>query len=364
MPRDIRGSVYKTSNGYGIRWPENGGRPQRDGFKNPTEARRWLAETVLPRLRAGGPSAEITFDAFCDLYLAQHPGSDRTKQTQRERLVRSRAAFGAWTLRELEGAPANIAAWRASLPTEAMRHRLTRTLREVLAAAVRWRYITRNPAVDAGPNPEPRREEVQPLEPDELAAICDQLGSQDRAAVILAAETGLRTHEWVALERRDIDRSGQVPVVSVRRRLVRGVTTPYLKTDRSRRRVPLTRTALAAVAGLPPRLATPALFPAPEGGPLLLDNWRTRSWYPALELAGVSKRGPYNLRHTFASERLHAGMSAWKLARAMGTSQREIDRTYGHLVRDSEEALLAEMEVGRDSEAEALLADMEVGPAS
>lgn len=47
-------------------------------------------------------------------------------------------------------------------------------------------------------------------------------------------------------------------------------------------------------------------------------------------------RGP---RHTFATEALAAGVSTFELARMMGTSIAMIDRTYGHLARDSEESI-------------------------
>jgi integrase len=92
---------------------------------------------------------------------------------------------------------------------------------------------------------------------------------------------------------------------------------------------------------VPVRLETRLVFPAPEGGLILLDNWRTREWYDALDAAGISRRGPYHLRHTFASEALAAGVSIFELSRVMGASVREIDRTYGHLVRDSEDAIRA-----------------------
>jgi integrase len=80
------------------------------------------------------------------------------------------------------------------------------------------------------------------------------------------------------------------------------------------------------------------------GGPIDLHNWRTRDWYPALEAAGIDKRGPYHLRHTFATEALAAGVSIFELARLMGTSVAMIDERYGHLARDSEAAILARLE--------------------
>ena len=65
---------------------------------------------------------------------------------------------------------------------------------------------------------------------------------------------------------------------------------PYPKTKRLR--VPLTAPALAAVEALPPHVDTPLIFPASQGRHIGLDTWRTREWYPALEAAGLAKRGP------------------------------------------------------------------------
>jgi integrase len=83
---------------------------------------------------------------------------------------------------------------------------------------------------------------------------------------------------------------------------------------------------MLALDSIPPRLGTALLFPAPLGGHLDLDNWRTCEWYPALDAAGVKRRGPYHLRHTFATEALAAGVSIFELARLLGASVKVIDR--------------------------------------
>jgi integrase len=339
MPRLTSGSVFKTPTGYGIRWPENGKRPQRTGFKTKTEARRWFREHVESDQR--GPSSEITFDAFADLFLDRHGAtvSKRTRQTLEERLKPAREVFGDFPLAELEGAADDIARWRAGL-TDTSRFRLTLALRQCLGAAVRWHYIARNPAVEAGRNVEPPSEELLPFTPEEVDRLAEELGPIYGPMVVFAAETGLRTNEWVALERRDIDKRGQAVVIQ--RRYSDGVLTPYPKTGR--RRVPLSRRAMQALEALPPRLDSPLLFPAPRGGHLNLDNWRTRDWYPALEAAGLERRGPYALRHTFATDALAEGITTFELARLMGTSTRMIDRTYGHLARGSEDSIRARLD--------------------
>jgi integrase len=77
-----------------------------------------------------------------------------------------------------------------------------------------------------------------------------------------------------------------------------------------------------------PRVDTPLLSPDDRGG-------RRNVWTPALKSAGVPHRGPYALRHTYASFAIAAGVSLFELARFMGTSVEQIDRTYGHLLPDS-----------------------------
>jgi integrase len=174
----------------------------------------------------------------------------------------------------------------------------------------------------------------------EIERLRKHLGATWGPLAVFAAETGLRTHEWAALERRDVDRAGAA--VAVERKCVDGVLTPYPKTNRSRRRVPLTHRALEALESLPVRLKTRLLFPAARGGYIGLDTWRNREWYPALEAAGIDQRGPYHLRHPFATEALAAGISIFELARVMGTSVKKIDDTYGH-ARDSEDAIRARL---------------------
>jgi integrase len=125
----------------------------------------------------------------------------------------------------------------------------------------------------------------------------------------------------------------------VRRRYAKGQVTPYPTTQR--RRVPLTVVAVEALGSLPPRIDTPLVFPATEGGPIEINNWRRRVRHPALEAAGISQRGAYQLRHTFATRALAAEVSIFKLARVMGASVRTIDHHYDGFIRESEDEVRA-----------------------
>jgi integrase len=145
--------------------------------------------------------------------------------------------------------------------------------------------------------------------------------------------TGLRPEEWLALEWRDVDlRAG---VVHVRRVYTDGQLKLYGKQARSLRAVPLPGAAAEALSSLPRGLPGVRLFNGDRGGFLNLHEWRRDHWTPALKGAGLDHRGPYALRHTFASFAIAARVSLFELARFMGTSVEQIDRTYGHLLPDS-----------------------------
>jgi integrase len=327
------GQVYKLGRSWAYRFrAPDGSRPQRGGFSTKGEARAALND-VLRRLSLSGAYRREppTLATLVDEYLGQHVAADITITTLRYRLRHAIDAFGPIRIDRLT-APA-VGAWRKQLPAGSA-HYVHRSLRQVLRYAVRCKYLDDNPAALV-PNPRPRQGEMMVFSWRELELVAAELLPRHRVIPIFAAGTGLRPEEWIALERRDLDR--QRRTVSIQRVYTNGKLSEYPKTDRSRRRVPLRKRVLEALDAMPSRLDTPLLFPGARGGHFDLHNFRERHWKAALRAAGLEYRRPYDLRHTYATFSIAAGVSLFALARRMGTSLEMIDKTYGHLAPDADD---------------------------
>ncbi|HEX6460350.1 MAG TPA: site-specific integrase [Thermoleophilaceae bacterium] len=324
----------------GTRWAyryRDGGRGskrvQRGGFESERAAAEALERALEQLRREQGLVESPTLAEFVDVYVAQHEGEPETIEKLRWLLAKAVRVFGEQSLSQLRS-PA-IAAWRMTVPA-GHRFEATQALRQVLARAVSWGLLDVNPAKLGVENPQRRYTEKRPFDSwEQLYALTEELPPPYGAMVLFAAATGLRPGEWLALEHRDIDREGQV--VYVRRTLRNGRVKPP-KTKASVRAVPLQAIALAALENLPasPECALP--FPSARGAHVDLHNFRNRSWKPAQKATGIAPpRRVYDLRHTFATFALRAGVSTFDLSRYMGTSLAMIDRHYGHLARDGRE---------------------------
>jgi integrase len=192
-----------------------------------------------------------------------------------------------------------------------------------------------NPAKRGVPNPQRRAKEKRPFESwQPVEAVAAELGPVYGPMVIFAAATGLRPSELFGLEQHDVDRAAGV--VYVRRAYANG-RLKHTKTRLSNRAVPLQAKAIKALDRLPAS-ENPTLFPNARGGRIDFRIFGRKHWKPAQIKAGIEPlRGLYDLRHTYATFALRAGVPVFAVSRFMGSSIAMIDRHYGHLAHDSRE---------------------------
>lgn len=211
-------------------------------------------------------------------------------------------------------------------------------MRQVLAQGVEWQYAATN-AARAVPMPPLDGDSMHPFESwDEVRAVADAIAPTYRALVLFACATGLRPQEWQALQWNDVDTGHRN--VTIRRSVQDGkIVEGVAKTRASLRTVLLPREALDALTGLPtPIDRTRLLFPDPAGALISLTSFSGREtkpgpWRKALTDAGIEYRAPKQMRHTYATLALAAGVPIEALSRQMGHS--DIATTLRHYARFS-----------------------------
>ncbi|MEV4903018.1 site-specific integrase, partial [Citricoccus sp. NPDC055426] len=198
-----------------------------------------------------------------------------------------------------------------------------RLLRTMLAQAVRDGLIPTNPAQVKGAATAPHPERI-PLTAPEVTALAEAVAPRFRAAVLVAAWSGLRPGELFALQRADVD--PEAGTVTVRRTLVQVTGQPVSygppKTSAGRRTVALPGSVTAALAAHLETYTGPdpaaLVFTTATGQPVTSTR-RTRALAPARESIGRPDISWHHLRHTGAT-----------LAAITGATQAELQRRIGH----------------------------------
>jgi len=192
-----------------------------------------------------------------------------------------------------------------------------------------WKYERKE-----APKPQ---DKIDPFDEEEQAIILDSCRDpQHKNLFQFAFWTGMRTSELVALEWGDIDwHSNTAHIWKVMTQAAKSVEEP--KTKKSDRYVKLLRPALDALLAQKKHsfLAGGVVFLNPlYGKPWEGDQAiRKLAWLPALKIAGLRYRNPYQTRHTFASMMLTADESPIWVSQQMGHSDTNmIFQRYGRWI--------------------------------
>lgn len=228
------------------------------------------------------------------------------------------------------------------------------TLNQGFKQAIRERIVTFNP-MEAVELPKLRRKEMEILTPQEMASFLEAAKeSKHYAAFVLELATGLRRGELLALRWGNIDfKKG---TLAVKEQLVRAddglIFKSYLKTQKSRRTINLPESVLAVLkahkkqqsihqAKLKLKLGNDAfkeyyqdndlLFCAEDGKPIDPDSFG-RHFKALLKKAGVKQIRFHDLRHSFATMALEAGIPVKTVQEMLGhTTSAMVMEVYSHV---------------------------------
>jgi len=169
----------------------------------------------------------------------------------------------------------------------------------------------------------PRKRRAVPLQ--ELYTFFDVMEERFPHYVGLAwtpLVSGMRPGELFAADRREVDRSNQTiflhETASKKGNIDPGTkTTHHVRAKESRGRHTLFPLALQELMAEQPIRLSHLLFPSPRGKVWGPDNFQSRVWRPAMRRAGGDFT-LYDLRHTFASRLLSAGIPLVEVSAWMG----------------------------------------------
>jgi len=211
----------------------------------------------------------------------------------------------------------------------------------ILKAAVRDRRLATNPC-EGTRLPEVEKKKVVPLTTEQMLAVAAEIPDGLKAAVALAAGTGMRQGEVFGLTVDRIDFLRRE--VTVDRQLLTVIGAPPRfgppKTKASVRIIPMPQVVVEALA------AHLAAYPSgPEGFVFTIDGEpisRQKAghfWRPAVARAGLPKgTGFHALRHYYASLLIRFGESVKTVQARLGhASAAETLDTYSHLWPDSDD---------------------------
>jgi integrase len=222
-----------------------------------------------------------------------------------------------------------------------------RMLHRALRDAVKWGFLPRNYAEDAEP-PRAPRPRITVWTPEELGAFIRHVrGDRFFALWLLVATTGLRRGELAGLTRCDIDLKARRVHPSTPRVVVAGRTVESEAKTRSGVRSlaldPDTNQALEDylvawdeeryLLGQPRQL----LFVWPNGNPLHPDTI-TALFHKHCEAAGLPRIRLHDVRHSYATAALKAGISPKVISERLGHSSAAFTlQTYTHVIPGMDE---------------------------
>jgi integrase len=319
------------------------GRQKRERIGGPlTGAMKKVALDVLAKRRvelAEGKYLDkrqvprCAFDELAGLYLEWARVNHQGYASTRSRVGHLLAAFGTRQLSTITPLIVDTyMAQRAEVRKPATVNRERQILHHMFSKAQEWGKALVNPVAHQRPlRTNNRRLRYLSLEEkDRLLEVADDVL---RPLLITALHTGLRRGELFHLIWPDVDfKLGVIRVVNTK--------------NGERREIPMTDTLRDTLRQLPRRLVSEHLFPGKTGHGLV--DIRKR-FHRALKEAGIEGFVFHDLRHTFASHLVMAGVDLMTVKEFLGHKDIKMTLRYAHLAPDYKRSAINRLDTYMDT---------------
>lgn len=350
----IEPTIWMTGGGrYQVRYRDTSGRQRARSFEVLADARSFKVQARLLRPRRGhlDPTASrLTFGAWAEAYLDQKVSLQQRTKDRYEVELRAHLVpcFGDRPLFAI--ARGDVQAFVVSLVDRGLAANTIKGLYHLLAAIMS--LAEEDGLIQATPCrrislPQMVVDERRYLTATEVEGLAAAIGPRYRALIYTASYLGLRWHEIAGLRRRYLQleqgRPATLRVISTIERSGGRCRVVDLGKSKAARRALSMPEFLRdiLIAHLESYPDGEWVFPAPKGGFLRYDNFRSRVWTPAVEKAGLVPLTFHCLRHTAAAFMIDDGADPLQLKRRMGHQDiRPSLDTYGHLFAQRENALV------------------------
>jgi integrase len=228
-------------------------------------------------------------------------------------------AFGHLTLKEIT--IEKVQAYqmqRAKTVKPATANRSLAILRRTFNLGIRWGLVKENPVAKVDLFPESRGR-MRFLSREEQQSLLDCCSKRLRDVVLVALRTGMRRGELLGLRKQDLDFNRGLIILT------------KTKTDRGRQ-VPMTDEVKTVLA----RLA----FGRQDDEHIFRNRWNGPYQQPRAEFvkamgkAGIKDFRFHDLRHTYASDLVMAGVDIFTVSKLLGHSNVKTTMIYAHLSPD------------------------------
>jgi integrase len=296
------------------------------------------AEIVQRRFHILPKSDSLTFKEFADRYLKLVTAHKRGAFNETYRVKRIAAYFGKTRLCDLTPLDGEkFKAERARVAKPGTVNRVLGNLKHMLNKAVEWKLLHENPFAKVKLLPIQRYPERILTEDEEvkLLTACHRVRARHLPAiVILALHTGMRKGEILSLQWSQVDLANRMIRIDV------------AKTTSSERKIPMNDTVFNLLTAMRLKRKSQIVFPSVRNrGGRFRDP--KKAYWAAVEKAGIPHIRFHDLRHTFATRLVRAGVDLITIQHLLGHAKITMTARYAHSLADARIAAVKVLDRGQ-----------------